>query len=104
MWAQVVFSPFPFRSAVPASFGNLWIRLNQLNPDFRTGGGVVTDSAERVVRQAEDRLEKVAEDVRARFDRITGSFSSKIENGGFDQGVGHGQAGTVRREPSGSDR
>ncbi|MFR9777942.1 hypothetical protein ACL02O_18050 [Micromonospora sp. MS34] len=48
-------------------------------------------SAKKVAQQAEDRLEKVAENVRERFDQVTeGRFTDKIKDGRFADQVDHG--------------
>ncbi|MGC5017415.1 hypothetical protein [Micromonospora sp. DT47] len=69
----------------------------------------MAESAKDVVQQAEDRLEKVAEKVRERFDRVTeGEFTDKIKNGRFadqvDHGVDQGRTEARRRNQGGSER
>ncbi|MFJ6196797.1 hypothetical protein [Micromonospora sp. NPDC092111] len=69
----------------------------------------MTESAKSVAEQTEQRLEKVAENVRKRFDRITeGKFTDKIKNGRFadqvDDGVDEGRAEAKRRNQGGSER
>ncbi|SCG47004.1 hypothetical protein GA0070560_10548 [Micromonospora halophytica] len=67
----------------------------------------MAESAKKVARQAEDRLDKVAQNVRERFDRITeGRFTDRIRNGRFadqvDHGVDQGRTEVRRREQGGS--
>ncbi|TDB73706.1 hypothetical protein [Micromonospora sp. KC723] len=69
----------------------------------------MTESAKRVAQQAEDRLEKVAENARKRFDRLAaGSLTDKIKNGRFadqvDHGVDQARREARRREQGGSER
>ncbi|MFG2056487.1 hypothetical protein ACGFI9_20935 [Micromonospora sp. NPDC048930] len=69
----------------------------------------MAESAKKVAQQAEDRLEKVAENVRERFDRVTGGrFTDKIKEGRFadqvDHGIDQGRAETRRRSQGGSER
>ncbi|SCL23347.1 hypothetical protein GA0070616_2711 [Micromonospora nigra] len=105
--AYSAFSPFPFGSAAPGPFGNLWIGYIGSIRTSELAGGAMAGSEQEVARQTEDRLGKVAEDVRVRFDEITERFSGAIRNGGFDRvdhGVDRERAGTVRRDQGGSDR
>ncbi|MEV0808884.1 hypothetical protein [Micromonospora sp. NPDC050200] len=69
----------------------------------------MTESAKKVARQTEDRLDKVAENVRQGFERITkGRFTDEIKNGRFadqvDHGIDQGRAEVKRREQGGSER
>ncbi|SCG61444.1 hypothetical protein [Micromonospora coxensis] len=69
----------------------------------------MAESAKKVAQQAEDRLDKVAKNVRERFDRITeGRFTDEIKNGRFadqvDHGVDQGRAEARRRNQGGSAR
>ncbi|MEV0154187.1 hypothetical protein AB0H57_10665 [Micromonospora sp. NPDC050686] len=69
----------------------------------------MTESAKKVAQQAEDQLEKVAQDVRERFDRITeGRFTDRITNGRFadqvDHGIDQGRREVKSREQGGSER
>jgi hypothetical protein len=69
----------------------------------------MTESAKKVAEQTEDRLEKVAKNVRDRFDRVTeGRFSDKIKNGRFadqvDHGIDQGRNEARRRKQGGSER
>ncbi|TDC37318.1 hypothetical protein [Micromonospora sp. KC213] len=69
----------------------------------------MTESAKRVAQQAEDRLEKVAEDAREKFDRLTeGRLADKIKNGRFadqvDHGVDQARREADRRGKGGSER
>ncbi|MBM0238607.1 hypothetical protein JNW88_18240 [Micromonospora sp. ATA32] len=69
----------------------------------------MTESAKKVAEQTEDRLEKVAKNVRERFDRVTeGRFTDKIKNGGFadqvDHGIDQGRNEARRRKQGGSER
>ncbi|MFC4149126.1 hypothetical protein ACFO0M_22980 [Micromonospora mangrovi] len=64
-------------------------------------------AAKKVAEQAEDRLEKVAENVREKFEGITGRrFSDAVRDGRFadqvDHGVDRGRADVKRREQGGS--
>jgi hypothetical protein len=86
---------------------SLWIRANQLNPDAQLAGGAMAESAKTVAQQAEERLEKVAENVRERFDRVTqGRLADKVDEGRFldqvDHGVDRGGADERRRKQGGS--
>ncbi|SCE86188.1 hypothetical protein [Micromonospora mirobrigensis] len=68
----------------------------------------MAESAKKVAQQAEDRLEKVAENVRERFDRVTeGRFADRIKNGRFadqvDHGVDQGRNEARRRDQGGSE-
>ncbi|MCI4063558.1 hypothetical protein MRQ36_13585 [Micromonospora sp. R77] len=67
----------------------------------------MAESAKKVAEQAEDRLEKVAESVREKFEGITGGrFSDQVKDGRFadqvDHGVDRGRADVQRREQGGS--
>ncbi|SBT50147.1 hypothetical protein [Micromonospora auratinigra] len=67
----------------------------------------MAESAKKVAQQAEDRLEKVAENVRERFDRVTeGRFTEKIKDGRFadqvDHGIDRARADERRRKQGGS--
>jgi uncharacterized membrane protein len=67
----------------------------------------MAESAKKVAQQTEDRLEKVAENIRERFDQVTeGKFTNKIKEGRFadqvDHGVDHGRAEVKRRQQGGS--
>ncbi|MGW5669667.1 hypothetical protein [Micromonospora sp. NPDC003776] len=67
----------------------------------------MAESAKKVGQQAEDRLEKVAENVRERFDRITkGGFTDKIRDGRFldqvDHGIDRARADERRKKQGGS--
>ncbi|WP_328341491.1 hypothetical protein [Micromonospora sp. NBC_00421] len=75
----------------------------------------MAESAKKVARQAEERLDKVAENVREKFDRVTqGKFSDTVKNGRFadradrtdraERGVDQGQAVAKRRNQGGSER
>jgi hypothetical protein len=69
----------------------------------------MTESAKKVAEQTEDRLEKVAKNVRERFDRVTkGPFTDKIKNGRFadqvDHGIDQGRNEARRRKQGGSER
>ncbi|MFF5172485.1 hypothetical protein ACFY3U_07615 [Micromonospora sp. NPDC000089] len=69
----------------------------------------MAESAKNVAQQAEDRLEKVAETVREKFDRVArGSFSDKIKNGRFadqtDHGIDQGRDEARHRNQGGSER
>ncbi|MEV4845268.1 hypothetical protein AB0K20_18915 [Micromonospora matsumotoense] len=69
----------------------------------------MAESAKKVARQAEERLNKVAENVREKFDRVTeGKFSDKVKDGRFadqgDHGVDRGRAEEKRRNQGGSAR
>ncbi|MFC0005145.1 hypothetical protein [Micromonospora siamensis] len=69
----------------------------------------MAESAKKVAQQAEDRLEKVAENVRERFDRVTeGRFTDRIKNGRFadqvDHGIDQGRNEARRRDQGGSER
>ncbi|GHJ10884.1 hypothetical protein TPA0907_52510 [Micromonospora humidisoli] len=82
------------------------ISPNQVNPDS-DGGGIVAESAKKVARQAEERLNRVAENVREKFDRVTqGKFSDTVKNGRFDDrpapGKDREKAGPKRRDQGGS--
>ncbi|SCG71528.1 hypothetical protein [Micromonospora rifamycinica] len=71
-------------------------------------GGTVAESAKKVARQAEKRLDKVAENVREQFDRVTGGkFSDTVKNGRFadpaDRGVDRGRAEERHRDQGGSE-
>ncbi|MEU5721118.1 hypothetical protein ABZ783_04735 [Micromonospora sp. NPDC047738] len=51
----------------------------------------MTESAKKVAQEAEDRLEKMAVNIRERFDRITESrFTDKIKEGRFADQLDHG--------------
>jgi hypothetical protein len=51
----------------------------------------MAESAKTVAERAEERLEQVAENVRERFDRLTGGgFTDKIKEGRFADQVDHG--------------
>jgi hypothetical protein len=67
----------------------------------------MAESAKKVAQQAEDRLGKVAESVRERFDRITaGGFTDRIKEGRFldqvDHGVDQARADERRKKQGGS--
>ena len=67
----------------------------------------MAESAKKVAQQAEDRLEKVAENVREKFDQVTGGkFADKIKEGRFadqvDHGIDRGRADVKRRQQGGS--
>lgn len=67
----------------------------------------MAESAKKVARQAEERLNKVAENVREKFDRVTeGKFSDKVKDGRFaeqvEPGANQGRAGEKRRDQGGS--
>jgi hypothetical protein len=67
----------------------------------------MAESAKKVAQQAEDRLEKVAENVRERFDRVTeGRFTEKIKDGRFayqmDHGIDRARADERRKKQGGS--
>ncbi len=69
----------------------------------------MTESAKKVAQQAEDRLEKVADKAKERFDRLTeGRFSDSIKEGRFadqvDHGIDQGRAETKRRKQGGPER
>ncbi|WP_329017206.1 hypothetical protein OG271_12185 [Micromonospora rifamycinica] len=68
----------------------------------------MAESAKKVARQAEKRLDKVAENVREQFDRVTGGkFSDTVKNGRFaapDHGVDRGRTEEQRRDQGGSER
>ena len=51
----------------------------------------MAESAKKVAQEAETRLDKVAENVRERFDRITKSrFTDSIKDGRFADQLDHG--------------
>jgi uncharacterized membrane protein len=51
----------------------------------------MTESAKKVAQEAEDRLEKVAANIRERFDRVSqGNFTDKIKEGRFADQLDHG--------------
>ncbi|WP_229398961.1 hypothetical protein [Micromonospora okii] len=61
----------------------------------------MSEPARKVSQQAEERLDRVAESVRERFDKITkGRFADKITEGRFadqvDHGIDQGRAETHR--------
>jgi hypothetical protein len=63
--------------------------------------------AQQVAQQTEDRLEKVAKNIREKFDQVTeGKFSEKIKDGRFadqvDHGIDRGRADVKRRKQGGS--
>ncbi|MCW3813691.1 hypothetical protein ONA91_04360 [Micromonospora sp. DR5-3] len=67
----------------------------------------MTESAKKVAQEAEDRLEKVAANIRERFDRVAqGSFTDKIKEGRFadqlDHGVDRARADERRKKQGGS--
>ncbi|MGC4894420.1 hypothetical protein [Micromonospora sp. DT31] len=67
----------------------------------------MAEPAKRVAQRAEERLEKVAETVRERFDRVTdGRFSDKVRDGRFadqtDHGVDRARDDERRRKQGGS--
>ncbi|MCW3840228.1 hypothetical protein ONA70_08980 [Micromonospora yasonensis] len=67
----------------------------------------MAESAKKVAQQAEDRLEKAAESVRERFDRLTKTaFTDKIRDGRFadqvDHGVDRARADERRKKQGGS--
>ncbi|NES14482.1 MULTISPECIES: hypothetical protein [Micromonospora] len=67
----------------------------------------MAESAKKVAQQAEDRLEKVAENVRERFDRVTeGRFTDKVKEGRFldqvDHGIDRARADERRKKQGGS--
>ncbi|MFU8853777.1 hypothetical protein ACNAW0_22735 [Micromonospora sp. SL1-18] len=67
----------------------------------------MAESAKKVAQEAEDRLEKVAENIRERFDRIIKSgFTDKIREGRFadqmDQGVDRARADERLQKQGGS--
>ncbi|MBO4159603.1 hypothetical protein [Micromonospora antibiotica] len=69
----------------------------------------MAESAKKVARQAEERLNKVAENVREKFDRVTeGKFSDTVKNGRFAEGTDPGadreRTGEKRRNQGGSAR
>ncbi|GAA4566338.1 hypothetical protein GCM10023176_16260 [Micromonospora coerulea] len=69
----------------------------------------MAESAKKVAEQTEDRLEKVAEHVRRRFDQVTkGRLTDKIRSGGFadqvDHGIDQGRTDARRRKQGGSER
>ncbi|MEH0935656.1 hypothetical protein [Micromonospora psammae] len=69
----------------------------------------MADSAKNVSQQTEDRLSRVAESVRKKFDRITaGGFTDKIKNGRFadqvDHGVDQGRREARQRKQDGPER
>ncbi|MEU7978994.1 hypothetical protein AB0B63_10740 [Micromonospora sp. NPDC049081] len=69
----------------------------------------MAESAKKVARQAEERLNKVAENVREKFDRVTeGKFSDTVKNGRFaeeaDPGADRERTGEKRRNQGGSAR
>ncbi|MEV6812944.1 hypothetical protein [Micromonospora sp. NPDC051296] len=72
----------------------------------------MTESAKKVAESAEHRLDRLAEDVRMRFDRITkGRFADQIKSGRFSgqggqggHGSGQARSGQHRRERGGSAR
>ncbi|SCG48896.1 hypothetical protein [Micromonospora inositola] len=67
----------------------------------------MAESAKKVAQQTEDQLEKAAENVREKFDRLAkGKFSDKIKEGRFadqvDHGIDRGRADVKRRKQGGS--
>ncbi|MEU8259559.1 hypothetical protein AB0C02_02900 [Micromonospora sp. NPDC048999] len=67
----------------------------------------MAESAEKVAKQAEDRLNKVAESVRERFTRIIETrFTDRIKDGLFldqvDHGIDRARADERRRKQGGS--
>ena len=69
----------------------------------------MAESAKKVAQQTESRLDKVAENVRQGFDRVTkGRFSDEIKNGRFsdqvDHGIDQGRVEARRRKQGGSER
>ncbi|SCE68349.1 hypothetical protein GA0074695_0282 [Micromonospora viridifaciens] len=67
----------------------------------------MAESAKRVAQEAEDRLEKVAANIRERFDRVSeGSFTDKIKEGRFadqlDHGIDQARVDERRRRQGGS--
>lgn len=70
-------------------------------------GGAVAESSKKVAQQAEERLEKVAENVRERFGRLTqAAFTDKIREGRFldqvDHGIDRARADERRKKQGGS--
>jgi hypothetical protein len=75
----------------------------QIGPYRHGKGGAMAEPAKKVAQQAEDRLDKVAETVREKFDRITGGRSGGRTDGGryldqVDHGVDRGRAETRPRK------
>ncbi|MEH0842570.1 hypothetical protein V6U81_09295 [Micromonospora sp. CPCC 205711] len=69
----------------------------------------MAEAAKKVAEQAEDRLEKVAENVREGFERLgDGRFADMIKNGRFadqvDHGIDQGRTEARRRNQGGSQR
>ncbi len=72
----------------------------------------MTESAKKVAEAAEHRLDRLAEDVRTRFDRITkGRFVDQVKAGRFSgqggqggHGAGQARSAQHRRERGGSAR
>ncbi|MEV6706155.1 hypothetical protein [Micromonospora wenchangensis] len=69
----------------------------------------MAESAKKVARQTEERLDRVAENVREKFDRVTrGKFSDTVKDGRFADrnaaGADRGQAKPKRRNQGGSQR
>ncbi|MFE7873589.1 hypothetical protein ACFUYE_24965 [Micromonospora humida] len=67
----------------------------------------MAESAKKVARQAEERLDQVAENVREKFDRVTrGTFSDTVKDGRFAdrnaRRANRGQAEPKRGDQGGS--
>ncbi|WP_433530735.1 hypothetical protein ACQPYA_00895 [Micromonospora sp. CA-263727] len=70
----------------------------------------MTEAAKKVAESAEHRLDRLAEDVRMRFDRIVkGRFSDQVKSGRFSgqgtqggHGAGQARSARHRRERGGS--